>query len=184
MRRSNVLQKAARRSIEMAFDLSVAVIARFHDMSRYHRKVDALRRCPPGSLGRGIADVLDSRGLTLVPGYESHDLKHALLDFDMTPEGEVRMQAFMVGNGNYSLPSLAIFLFGALLLPDMWPTFGADFAKGRRARPISTWTIERYARRSLVVLRERLVHDGSAALAGRHRSAVTSRGDARRNRGR
>lgn len=151
----NVFQRFARRIIESAFESSVAAIASVNDMSRFHRKVDTLRGYPAGTLGKEIADILDSRGLTLVPGYESHDLKHALLGFDMTPEGEVRMQAFMIGNGNYSFPSFAIFAFGALLLPELWPTFRADFRNGRRARPISGWSIDRYAPESLVSLRER-----------------------------
>ncbi|MGE3599366.1 MAG: hypothetical protein AB7N70_27855 [Dehalococcoidia bacterium] len=162
----NPLQKVARRMIELAFDLSVAAISFFNDMSRYHREVGALRQCPSGSLGREIADALDSRGLSLVPGYESHDLKHVLLGFDMTPEGEIRMQAFMIGNRNYSLPSFAIFLFGAVLLPDLWLTFTADFAKGRKTRPIASWTIERYAGQGLSVLRDSLPTWRAAAYSG------------------
>lgn len=159
----NVFQRVARRIIEMSFDGSVGAISLFHDMSRYHQKVDALRRCPRGSLGSEIANALDRRKLTLVPRYESHDLKHALLDFDMTAEGEIRMQAFMIGNGNYSVPSLAIFLFGAALLPDLWPTLRTDFAKGRKTRPVSTWTIERYASQSLADLRDALAISGAVA---------------------
>ena len=151
--RMNVVQKLARWTIESAFELSVATIGCFNDMSRFRRKVDTLRECGAGSLGKEVADILDRRGLTLVPGYESHDLKHALLGFDMNAEGEVRMQAFMIGNGNHSVPSFAIFIFGAALLPDLWQTFLADFREGRRTRPISAWTIDRYASDSLAALR-------------------------------
>ena len=167
----NGFQTSSRWIIESAFELSVAIIASFNDMSRFHRKVDALRECPSGSLGREIAEILDARGLTLVPGYESHDLKHALLGFDMTPEGEVRMQAFMIGNGNYSLPSFAIFFFGALLLPELWPTFRTDFREGRQARPISGWTIDRYALERLASLRRvSLGGDRRCSLALAHRT--------------
>ena len=149
----NVVQKLARWTIESAFELSVATIGCFNDMSRFRRKVDTLRECAAGSLGKEVADILDRRGLTLVPGYESHDLKHALLGFDMNAEGEVRMQAFMIGNGNHSVPSFAIFIFGAALLPDLWQTFLADFREGKRVRPIAAWTIERYASDRLASLR-------------------------------
>ncbi|QHS59355.1 hypothetical protein [Chitinophaga agri] len=40
---------------------------------------------------------------------------------------------------------LAIVVFGALLLPDLWRTFYKDFQNGRQVKPISTWTIEEYA---------------------------------------
>ena len=154
----NVFQKLARRTIESAFTWSVATIALFNDMRRFRSEVDTLRACPPGSLGREIADILDAHDLTLVPGYRSHDLKHALLGFEMTPEGEVRMQAFMIGNGNYSVPSFAIFIFGAILLPELWPTFRTDFREGRKARPISAWTIDQYAAESLGSLRVTSLH--------------------------
>ena len=70
-----------------------------------------------GTLGKDIANCLEKNNLRFVPNYESHDLKHVLLDFKMTPVDEIRMQAFMLGNGNYSIPGFAIFIFGALLLP-------------------------------------------------------------------
>ena len=153
----NALQRLARLIIEVAFDTSVGTIALFNDMDRYRDKVDDLRELKRGTLGKAIADSLDARGLTLVPGYESHDLKHTLLGFGMTPEDEVRMQAFMIGNRNYSVPSFLIFGFGAVLLPDLWPTLRTDFENGRRARRISRWTIERYAERDLEELRAGLL---------------------------
>lgn len=109
---------------------------------------------PEGTLGKDIADCLAQHGLRLVPGYESHDLKHVLLDFKMTPVDEIRLQAFMLGNGNYSLPSFAIFVFGAIFLPDLWRTFYRDYQNGKRSTPISDWTIEEYAHCKTNTLRE------------------------------
>lgn len=72
----------------------------------------------------------------------------------MTPVDEIRMQAFMLGNRNYSIPSFAIFAFGALFLPDLWKTFYKDFLNGRNAKPISTWTIEEFAHCQTNTLRD------------------------------
>ncbi len=72
----------------------------------------------------------------------------------MTPVDEIRMQAFMLGNRNYSIPSFAIFIFGALFLPDLWATFYKDFNSGQNAKPISKWTIEDYAHCQIATLRE------------------------------
>jgi hypothetical protein len=116
--------------------------------------VTKLKTLPDGTLGNDIVKCLEKNGLRLVPKYESHDLKHVLLDFQMTPADEIRMQAFMIGNGNYSIPSFAIFFFGALFLPDLWVTFYKDFEKGRTATPISTWTIEDFAQYQTSTLRE------------------------------
>ena len=149
----NILQKIARRIIKVSFDTSVSVIKYFSKMDKYHQQVDELRKLDNGTLGREIANCLDYHRLTLVPKYESHDLKHALLDYKMTAEDEIRMQAFMIGNGHCSVPSFAIFFFGALLLPDLWLTFYSDFKKGRQTIPISKWTIEDFADKPISELR-------------------------------
>lgn len=150
----NIFQAAARWIIRKSFHLSVFTIEQFYDIAIYEEKTRRLSALPEGTLGKDIADCLEKNGLTLVPGFESHDLKHVLLDFKMTPVGEIRLQAFMLGNGNYSPASFAIFLFGALLLPDLWRTFYKDFQNGRNAKPISTWTIEEYAMCRTTTLRE------------------------------
>ncbi|TWV99811.1 hypothetical protein [Chitinophaga pinensis] len=150
----NILQVAARWIIRKSFHLSVFTIEQFYDIAIYEEKTRELSALPEGTLGKDIADCLEKHGLRLVPGFESHDMKHILLDFKMTPVGEIRLQAFMLGNGNYSPASFAIFLFGAVLLPDLWHTFYKDFLNGRKAKPISTWTIEEYAMCRTNTLRE------------------------------
>ncbi|WP_124980459.1 hypothetical protein [Nonlabens xiamenensis] len=153
----NILQKIARKIIKQSFDLSVSTIEYFSKMEPYEQKVSELRKLENGTLGKEIAECLDKHNLTLVPKYESHDLKHVLLNYKMTAEDEIRMQAFMVGNGNYSIPSFAILIFGAILLPDLWRTFYSDFKKGKKSIGISEWTIEEYATRNLTELRDELL---------------------------
>lgn len=53
---------------------------------------------PPGTLGRGVADLLACHDLQLTQHYEDHNLKHALLGYDMTSEGELKLKAFTLGN--------------------------------------------------------------------------------------
>lgn len=149
-----ILKVAARTIIKKSFNLSVHTIEQFNDMKPCEQKVDALRILSEGTLGNDIAKCLDKHNLRLVPGYESHDLKHVLLDFKMTPVDEIRMQAFMLGNGNYTLPCLAILTFGAVLLPDKWPTLCKDFKRGRNTKPVSSWTIDQYAEMETTQLRE------------------------------
>ncbi|MBX0332270.1 hypothetical protein K3G39_03385 [Pontibacter sp. HSC-14F20] len=95
--------------ITLSFHLSVWLIERFSNIEKYQKKVDKLHELEKGMLGKDIAECLSKNKLRLVPGYESHDLKHVLLDYKMSPVDEIRMQAFMIGNGNISIPSLAIF---------------------------------------------------------------------------
>lgn len=150
----NVFQHLSRTIIKKSFHVSVWTIEKFYDIAVYEQKARELQGLPDGTLGKDIGNCLENNGLRLVPNYESHDLKHVLLDFKMTPVDEIRMQAFMLGNGNYSIPSFAIFIFGALFLPDLWVTFYKDFIHGQRSKPISTWTIEEYAHCKTATLRE------------------------------
>lgn len=152
----NRLQKIARTIIKISFDFSVSTIELFSDLELYNQKVSELRDLENGMLGKEIADCLDNHKLTLVPNYESHDLKHVLLDYKMTAEDEIRMQAFMLGNGNYTIPCFAILGFGTILLPDLWSTFYQDYKKGRKSIPISSWKIEDYAKSNITELRLKL----------------------------
>lgn len=154
----NIFQIIARAIIKKSFHLSVWAIEQFHDIDVYEQKVRQLNELPDGTLGKDIANCLTKNNLRLVPNYESHDLKHVLLDFKMTPVDEIRMQAFMLGNRNYSIPSFAIFIFGALMLPDLWKTFYEDFKNGRNTKPIKTWTIERYQHFPTSTLRQTLAN--------------------------
>ncbi len=150
----NIFQQLARAIIKRSFHSSVWTIEQFYDIALYEQKARKLRELPDGTLGKDIADCLEKNGLRLVPGYESHDLKHVLLKFQMTPVDEIRMQAFMLGNRNYTIPSFAIFIFGAIFLPDLWKTFYKDFINGRNTKSISTWTIEEFAHCRTTTLRE------------------------------
>lgn len=140
--------------IRSAFFLSIWCIERMHDMAPYHQKVAMLSQLPAGSVGKELADCLFSRHLTLVPGFESHDLKHVVLDYELEPLGEIRMQAFMLGNGNWTLPSMAIFLFGLLLLPQHWRLFWKDFTAGQQSPDIAALTIEECQNQELVEIRK------------------------------
>lgn len=150
----NIFQLIARNIIRRSFHLSVWTIEQFYDIAVYEEKTRELNALPEGALGKDIAACLIRNNLRLVPGFESHDLKHVLLGFEMTPVHEIRLQAFMLGNGNRTIPSLMIFIFGALLLPDLWRTFYRDFKNGAQAKPISTWSIEDFAHCQTSTLRE------------------------------
>ncbi len=139
--------------IERSFFIAVWLIEQLSTTPPVEAQVAALEQLPEGSLGKEIARCLRANNLRLVPHFESHDLKHTLLDFKMTPLDEIRMQAFMLGNGNWTLPSLLIFLYGAVLLPNKWRLLATDFQEGRRALPIKDWTLEEFAAQPLAELR-------------------------------
>lgn len=142
--------------IRHAFFFSVWCLEKCHDMAPYHRQVAALSQLPEGTVGHELAECLLARELTLVPGFESHDLKHVVLAYELEPVGEIRLQAFMLGNGNWTVPSLLIFIFGLLLLPQHWHLFRQDFQAGQRCLPLATLTIEECQHQSIQELRSSL----------------------------
>ena len=155
----NIFQKIARLIIKNSFHLSVWTIELFYDKGSCKKKILFLHQFPDGSLGKDIAISLKENNLRLVPRYESHDLKHILLDYKMNPVDEIRMQAFMIGNGNYSISVFAIFFFGAIILPDVWTEFYFDFKLGRNSLPIKSWKIEEYAGFQTSYLRKKIFHN-------------------------
>lgn len=150
--------------IRLSFKFSVWLIEKFHDMKLYDEQLEQLRQLEAGTLGREIADCLDNHSLRLVPHFESHDLKHSLLGFKMTPIDEIRMQAFMIGNGNISIPSIAIFTFGFILLPSRWVQFAEDFQLGLNSKSIKNWTIEEFGNQYLNQLRGSVIATDKKAI--------------------
>lgn len=148
--------------IKLSFNFSIWFIERFYDMKPFKNKVEHLRNLPEDTLGYQIAKSLDTHNLKLVPKYESHDLKHVLLGYKMTPLDEIRMQAFMLGNGNYTIPCFTILIFGAVLLPGKWNLFYTDFEKGKNTKNVSNWTIEKYAKFKIENLKSIIQKDYNA----------------------
>jgi ubiquinone biosynthesis protein Coq4 len=74
-----------------------------------------------------------------LPYYAKHDIKHVLLGYDTTAEGEVCLQTFMLGNGHLSFPVTATVLFGVFTMPEYWTLFIQAYQKGRGAAPIANW---------------------------------------------
>ena len=56
------------------------------------------------------------------------------------------------------MPSIAIFLYGFILLPHQWNQFFKDFKLGLFSKSIKTWTMEQYADKQTKELREQVVN--------------------------
>lgn len=112
-----------------------------------------LQRLPVGTVGRAVADLLAAHRLQLIPGYENHDLKHVLLGYAMTPDDELKLKAFMLGNGDWSLASLVLSLL-VVLTPERWPVLWQHYQRGRGAPSIVHWNLADYAHRDLASLRQ------------------------------
>lgn len=98
-----------------------------------------LHQLPKGILGKDLIDFLEARQLQLMPHYAKHDIKHILLDYDTTDEGEVCLQSFMLGNRHLSFPVAATVLYGFVTMPEHWSKFIGAFKRGRKSIRIANW---------------------------------------------
>ncbi len=98
-----------------------------------------LKQFPPGSLGNDLIIFLEAKELQLLPYYARHDVKHILLQYDTTDDGEVCLQCFMLGNGHISFPVAATVLYGIITMPEHWKKFKAAYKRGRKSTPIANW---------------------------------------------
>ena len=94
---------------------------------------------PMGSLGRDLYEFLEARKLPLLKHYARHDLKHVLLGYDTTDEGEACLQSFMLGNGRVSFPVLATVIYGFITMPEHWKQMRQAFKKGKQSSSIHGW---------------------------------------------
>ncbi|MBN8833338.1 MAG: hypothetical protein J0H76_03050 [Sphingobacteriales bacterium] len=98
-----------------------------------------LQSFPNDTLGKDLYFFLWHKKLDLLPYYAKHDVKHILLGYDTTDDGEVCLQCFMLGNGHLSFPVLATVCYGFVTMPEHWALFKKAWQRGRRANDIRKW---------------------------------------------
>lgn len=101
--------------------------------------IEDLEALPPGTLGNDLFVFLRQRDLPLLKHYARHDLKHVLLGYDTTEEGESCLQSFMLGNGRVSFPVLATVIYSFLTMPEYWGKMRKAFSTGRKSGSIHKW---------------------------------------------
>lgn len=109
---------------------TVVVLQTVFDMKKLDDLHDTLRLLPDGSTGKVVAGLLDERNFRLIPKFPNHDLKHAVLDYELKIEDEIKMQAYLVGNGNYTWPCL-LFLTLGIFKPMIWKDMIFHYRQGK-----------------------------------------------------
>lgn len=102
---------------------------------RTQQYLDKLENSSPNTVGNDVLLLLKKNSLKPIPFFEDHDLKHLILGYEMSSEEEVRMQFYLLGNGNRSISCL-LFVLSGLLLPSCWETFYNDYNKGKNSQNI------------------------------------------------
>lgn len=101
--------------------------------------MEELKRFPVETMGNDLAVFLEEKGLGLLPYYAKHDIKHILLGYDTTDDGEVCLQCFMLGNRHISFPVMATVMYGMVTMPEYWSLFRQAIKRGRNCSPIENW---------------------------------------------
>jgi len=118
---------------------------------------DELQSLPSGTLGNDLFVFLKQRNLPLLKHYARHDLKHVLLGYDTTEEGEACLQSFMFGNGRVSFPVLATVTYSVITMPEYWSKMKKAFLQGKKSNPIHRWKWNELLKESTEELRKKIV---------------------------
>lgn len=112
-----------------------------HGKDYLAQKLNYLRTLQGGTVGREVAEMLDSKQYRLIPKFENHDLKHIVLEYEMTMEDEIKMQAYLIGNGNLTFPCL-MFLSLGIFYPKTWKELLREYQNGKDSKSIHFLTLD------------------------------------------
>lgn len=119
--------------------LALPVLKLIRKPELFPYSVEDLETFPDGTLGKDLVNFLEAKELELLPYYARHDMKHILLDYDTTDEGEGCLQCFMLGNKHISFPVLATVIYCFATMPEYWGKFITAFKRGKASPAISHW---------------------------------------------
>ena len=117
---------------------------------------EQLKTLPTGTLGHDLLLFLKQRNLPLLKHYARHDLKHVLLGYETTEEGEACLQSFMLGNGRISFPVLATVGYSFFTMPEYWGKMKDAYKQGKKCNSIDDWKWSEIIETSTVELRKKM----------------------------
>lgn len=123
----------------LTHNMALPILKMIRSPQKFPYTREELYQLPSDTLGRRLINMLDQKGLKLLPYYAKHDIKHILLGYDTTDEGEVCLQCFMLGNGHLSFPVVATVLYGSFTMPEYWNSFKNAYHRGTKTVPIEKW---------------------------------------------
>jgi ubiquinone biosynthesis protein Coq4 len=117
---------------------------------------EQLGHYPAGSLGNDLYLFLERRNLPFLPHYARHDLKHVLLQYDTTDDGEACLQSFMLGNGRISFPVLATVVYAFITMPEHWGKMRNAYKHGKRCTSFHGWQWNELLMEQTILLRNKI----------------------------
>lgn len=123
--------------------------------------MEMLLKMKDKTVGNDLYHFLQKRNLSLLPYYAKHDIKHILLEYDTTDEGEVCLQSFMLGNGHLSFPVIATVIYGFVTMPEYWPKFKQAYKRGKHATSLHDWKWFEVMEQETVTLINKINHQNN-----------------------
>lgn len=145
--------------------IALPVLSKVRKPSVFRHSELELFQMQAGTLGNDLYFFLEKRNLSLMPHYARHDIKHVLLGYDTTEEGEVCLQSFMLGNGRVSFPVLATVIYGFISMPEYRASMKAAFRLGRKCTSFHHWNWDELVTEKTALLRERIFRSVNAPVA-------------------
>ncbi|MGK4569391.1 hypothetical protein [Flavobacterium sp. 3HN19-14] len=131
---------------------TIWILEKIYRTAPLEKKLNHLRSLDIDTVGYGVSQLLDERNYRLIPKFENHDLKHLILGYEMTMQDEIKMQAYLIGNGNYTLPCLLFFsLF--LFYPSTWKSLPGEYRNGKSMKSIYFLTLDECKGENLAKIR-------------------------------
>ena len=125
--------------VVLTHKIALPVLILFRKAPAFSHSMNDIKELPAETLGHDLYLFLITRKLDLLRHYARHDIKHVLLNYDTTDEGEACLQCFMLGNGRISFPVISTVLFGIISMPEHWKKMKAAFKQGRRSNSFHGW---------------------------------------------
>ena len=77
--------------VYMTHSMALPVLRLIRKPITFPYTAEELKQFPEETLGKALINFLEIKKLQLLPHYAKHDIKHILLDYDTTDEGDVRL---------------------------------------------------------------------------------------------
>jgi ubiquinone biosynthesis protein Coq4 len=116
--------------------LALPVVKKFVPRSPIPFTMEELQQLPTGSLGNELFHFLTKHHFSFLPHFETHDVKHVLLNYGISGKDEACMQYFYLGNKHFSVATIISAIASLILLPEYFFSFIKAFRRGQKALPI------------------------------------------------
>lgn len=151
-----VVATRSRILVLLTHHLALPVLKLIRKPTVFPYTAEELEAFPEGTLGRDLVQLLKTNRFKLLTHYAKHDMKHLLLGYATTDEGEVCLQAFMLGNGHVSFPVVTTILFGLVTMPEYWSSFRTAYRRGKACPPISNWNWFEIVKENTLALQQKI----------------------------